>query len=152
LRDADFWILIGALVVHFHMKKQGRLCSRCVHKAFWGCSLVTLLLGWWSIPSLILTPVVLVLNLVSYVVTFRLPPYPVDPPAVPLGVAAVEKLRLCRDEIFQRLLKGEALAQVAEDIAGRVGVSPEQVKAFYNGTWEAVGNEPSYKEADEPSS
>jgi hypothetical protein len=134
LREAEFVLYIGALITHFHIRKGGRLCTACIHKTFWACTLTTLLLGWWSLPSLFFTPIMLVFNLVSYLGTFLMRPYPVEPFVLPPPWEVVQKLRPYRDEIFERLLKGEAMAQVAAEIAARVGASPEQVRAFYNST------------------
>jgi hypothetical protein len=136
LREAEFGLYIGVLIGHVQWKKQGRLCSACIHETFLVYTLVTLLLGWWSVISLFLTPIMVFLNVVSYCGTFLMRPYPVDPPIVFAPPEAVlEKLRPCRDEMFQRLLKGESLQEVSEDIARRVGASPEQVIRIYNSTW-----------------
>ena len=50
--------------------------------------------------------------------------------------AILVKLRPCRDEMFQRLFKGESLQQVSEDIAQRVGTTAATVQAFYNDAWQ----------------
>jgi hypothetical protein len=79
LRPADFGINIGLLLVNLNWAKRGRPCSGCVHQTFWGYTLVTLVFGWWELSSLVLTPVIVVLNTVSYCGTFFLRPYPTDP-------------------------------------------------------------------------
>jgi hypothetical protein len=91
-------------------------------------------LGWWGVISFFVAPVNLVINIFTYATVFLMKPYPIDPPPEALPAAIVDKLAPYRGEIFQRLLKGEGMEQVTEDIGARVGVSAEDVKAYFNQT------------------
>ncbi len=128
-------MVIGALVVRFQHVKQGRMCSRCTSNTFWGYTLTTLFLGWWSITSFFATPLVLVMNVITYCCTFLSSPYPEDPVPLILSSTLVTTLESYRNEIFQRVFKGENLQQVAEDIGARVGASSADVMAVYNNTF-----------------
>jgi hypothetical protein len=59
---------IGLLVVRLTQTIEGEVCHACVHRYYWQYTLVTLLLGWWGIISLFLTPFILVFNTIVYVV------------------------------------------------------------------------------------
>src|SRR5262245_48753641 len=135
LREAEFGLTIGLLIGSYQKTKKGRLCSDCIHETFWLYTLWTLLLGWWDLDAFFLTPVWVVLNVVSYCGTFLMRPYPIDPISAPLPETVFQRLRPCHDEMFHRLLKGESMQEVSEDIARRVGASLEQVRGFYNRAW-----------------
>jgi hypothetical protein len=103
----------------------------------------------------LVAPVTVILNVVRYCRVWRTPPSPVDPDGWPPSEAVLERLHQLtlpsnlragqptpaeavaqrlgpfRDEMSQRLLEGESLQQISEDIAERSGVSPEQVKVYY---------------------
>jgi len=132
LRDAEFFMNIGAIIMRFHWSKKGRMCSPCIHSTFWMYTLGTMLLGWWGIISFLVTPFLLIMNIFTYSIVFFAKPYPVDPPRPFLSKVNDEELERYRDEIFQRILKGESMQQVAEDIGARLGISPEEAKTFYN--------------------
>jgi hypothetical protein len=49
------------------------MCKKCIRQYFWEHTLATLTLGWWSVPSLFLTPCIVIHNIVRYnVAQFRL--------------------------------------------------------------------------------
>jgi len=125
-------MLIGAVVVWFVRTKKGRMCPHCISSTFWTYTLATLALGWWGIVSFFLTPFIVVMNVISYRCASLSPAYPEDPVPTVLSSAQVRNLEPYRDEIFQRLLKGELMEQVAADIGNRVGATPAEVRAFYN--------------------
>src|SRR5215467_14495871 len=100
LREAEFGLTIGLVIGSYQTTKKGRLCSACIHETFWVYTLLTLLLGWWDLTAFFLTPVWVVLNVVSYCGTFLMRPYPVDPPIVLAPPDDVlERLRPCREEM-----------------------------------------------------
>jgi hypothetical protein len=132
VRDVEFGMEIGLLVVRIYQTREGRMCPECISSTFWTCTLTTLVLGWWGIVSFFVTPFVLVMNVLSYRAVFLSPPYPATEVPLVLDPALVRKLEPYRDEMFQRLFKGESMAQVSEDIAKRVGATAEEVQAFYN--------------------
>jgi len=58
---------IGMLVARQTKSLKGNLCKTCVKKNFWDFTGKNLLFGPWGMISLIVTPVYLVTNTVSYV-------------------------------------------------------------------------------------
>ncbi len=131
VRDVEFGMEIGLLLVRFYQARKGRMCPDCIRGNFWTCTLTTLFLGWWSIPSFFFTPFILAMNILHYRAVFLSPSYPADEAPLVLDPALVQKLEPYRDEIFQRLFKGESMNQVSEDIASRVGATAGEVRAFY---------------------
>jgi hypothetical protein len=64
---------IGAFVVMFHVTYDAFLCKRCISTIFWRYTPVTLLLGWWGILSVIITPLVVLNNLFTYIRSLFMP-------------------------------------------------------------------------------
>jgi len=58
---------IGMLVVRQTQKIQGNMCKTCVGKKFWDFTLKNIVFGPWGVISLVVTPIYLVTNTVSYV-------------------------------------------------------------------------------------
>jgi hypothetical protein len=65
---------IGMLVVRRSESIKGTLCKRCINQFFWSYTAVTLIAGWWGVVSFFVTPVFIVLNIVTVLGTIRLPP------------------------------------------------------------------------------
>ena len=65
---------VGALVLMFHKSMRGSLCKRCIGRSFGEYTLTTLLLGWWGMFSLFITPIVLINNLMVFVRSRFMPP------------------------------------------------------------------------------
>ena len=57
---------IGMLVLRQTRRLQARMCKTCLDKQFWNYQGMNLLLGPWGVISLIMTPIYLVTNTVSY--------------------------------------------------------------------------------------
>lgn len=57
---------IGMLVLRQVRSIQGNMCKTCVGKKFWEFQGLNLLLGPWGFISLIMTPIFLITNTVSY--------------------------------------------------------------------------------------
>jgi len=57
---------IGALVVRFHKSVKGNLCPACAKKHFQELTLITLVGGWWGVISFLMTPFILVNNVLQY--------------------------------------------------------------------------------------
>ena len=75
-KRVEFYRLIGAVVV-FHFKAVGgHFCKSCVHRYFWDYTLVTLCLGWWGCLSFLMTPFILLHNIVRYAFCLGMPPVP----------------------------------------------------------------------------
>jgi hypothetical protein len=58
---------IGMLVVRQTRSIQGNLCKTCIGKTFWNFTIKNILLGPWGVISLIVTPIYLVTNTISYI-------------------------------------------------------------------------------------
>jgi hypothetical protein len=62
---------IGMLVLRQTRRLEANLCKTCAGKEFWNFQGMNLLLGPWGVISLIITPIYLVTNTVSYVAAQR---------------------------------------------------------------------------------
>jgi hypothetical protein len=66
VHHVSFHQQIGAVILRFSRNVEGELCQDCVNHYFWSMTGVTLLLGWWGVISLFITPFVLLGNLFNY--------------------------------------------------------------------------------------
>jgi hypothetical protein len=65
------------MIIVFQIKSVGgQLCKSCVHKYFWEYTLFTLCFGWWGVISFLLTPFIVLHNVIRYVFCLRMPPVP----------------------------------------------------------------------------
>jgi hypothetical protein len=62
---------IGMLVLRQTRRLQASLCKTCVGQQYWDFQLKNLLLGPWGMISLVITPIYLVTNTVSYATARR---------------------------------------------------------------------------------
>lgn len=62
---------IGMLVARRTIRLQGNLCKTCVGKRYWEFMGKNLILGPWGMISLVVTPIYLITNTVSYVSASR---------------------------------------------------------------------------------
>lgn len=58
---------IGMLVARQTRSIQGNMCKTCVGKKFWDFTVKNIVFGPWGVISLIVTPIYLVTNTVSYI-------------------------------------------------------------------------------------
>lgn len=72
-KKVELYQNIGALVVRFHKSTKGNLCKSCISQTFWSYSATTFVLGWWGLISLVVTPFMLVNNVVYYIGSLSLP-------------------------------------------------------------------------------
>jgi hypothetical protein len=56
------------------------MCKSCIHQHFWDYTLFTVCLGWWSIISFLLTPFIVLHNIIRYLFCLPMPPVPRTPP------------------------------------------------------------------------
>lgn len=73
----QFYENVGAIVVRFHRSISGDLCKPCATRYFWNFTGKTVLLGWWGVISFILTPLILLNNVIQF-----LRAIPMDTPAL----------------------------------------------------------------------
>jgi hypothetical protein len=128
---------IGALFVRFPKSIEGSLCKSCIHKHFLGMTLTTLFLGWWGTISLIITPFLLLNNIIRYVFCLGMPPVAAGAVPPELTEDAVEKIKPFASDLFTRLNDDEKLETVAPLIAERAGVTPGQVVLFIHAVAES---------------
>ena len=57
---------IGALIARFEKRIEGRMCGACLGKSFWSYTLTTVAVGWLGMISLIVAPIYVIANIVSY--------------------------------------------------------------------------------------
>jgi hypothetical protein len=69
-----FYRNIGIVVVHFRQTATMQLCRRCLHKEYWKRFAILVTVGWTSYYSLVIGPVLLVVNTVNYVRAIASPP------------------------------------------------------------------------------
>jgi len=62
---------IGMLVMRRTIRLEGNLCKSCIGKKYWEFMGKNLILGPWGMISLIVTPIYLITNTVSYVSASR---------------------------------------------------------------------------------
>jgi hypothetical protein len=58
---------VGMILLRQTYKVNANMCKTCLHKNFWSFQGKNLLLGPWGTISLIVTPIYLITNTVSYV-------------------------------------------------------------------------------------
>ncbi len=61
---------VGAFIVRYHKQIKGELCFECSKFVFWRFTLKTLLLGWWGVISFIITPFILLNNVIRYSINY----------------------------------------------------------------------------------
>jgi hypothetical protein len=115
-RQIAFHQHIGAIVLMFHCREEGRFCKSCIRSSFIAKTATTLLLGWWGFISFFVTPFVLLHNLGRYIVCARMAP----PPQVEHRVA-----RLAR-----RL---ESTARPAQLVGQNCGICGERISCDLDG-------------------
>jgi hypothetical protein len=65
----EFYENVGLLVMRQHRSVKGNLCKACIDFYFWNLTGKTMLLGWWGMISLIVTPFILLNNLFRFLFT-----------------------------------------------------------------------------------
>ncbi len=69
----EFYENVGLLVMRFRRSIKGNLCKHCIDRCFWDFTGKTFLLGWWGSISFILTPFILLNNLLRFITTLGMP-------------------------------------------------------------------------------
>lgn len=62
-RNAEYVGLISLLVWSWRWRVSGIFCERCAQRAAWKTSAVSMVLGWWSLPGVVLTLPAVVRNM-----------------------------------------------------------------------------------------
>jgi hypothetical protein len=81
----EFYENVGLLVMRQHRSVKGNLCKACIDLYFWNLTGKTMLLGWWGVISFIVTPFILLNNLLRFIFTLGLqePPLQIAPSPSP---------------------------------------------------------------------
>lgn len=72
-KNVKFYQNIGMLVTRQWTKVEGDLCRPCIRRYFRAYTITTLMIGWWGVVSLIVTPFILLNNIVGYLGAIGLP-------------------------------------------------------------------------------
>jgi hypothetical protein len=65
---------IGVIAAHWRSSQSMQVCKKCVHKEYWKRFAVLVTVGWTSYYSIVIGPVLLVMNTVTYVKTLTSKP------------------------------------------------------------------------------
>ena len=68
-RRVEFYENVGALVMRFHRSIRASLCKYCIDTCFWNFTGKSMLLGWWGVISFIITPFIILNNVLRYAAT-----------------------------------------------------------------------------------
>lgn len=79
---------IGMLVVRRYQLVEGNLCKPCITSYFWRFTLVTSVLGWWGMISLVATPLFIANNLFQFIKSRGLSPAAIGSGALPTYVSS----------------------------------------------------------------
>ena len=65
----EFYQNIGMLVLRTSKNVKGELCKPCINRYFWEFTLITAVVGWWGMISMVLTPIFLANNIFRFCTT-----------------------------------------------------------------------------------
>jgi hypothetical protein len=84
----EFYENVGMIIMRQHRSVKGNLCKSCIDYYFWNLTGKTMLLGWWGIISLIVTPFILLNNFSRFIFTvgMKKPPLSITPNPSPFWV------------------------------------------------------------------
>jgi hypothetical protein len=71
-RYVEFYENVGLLVIRKQRSAKGNLCKPCIDFYFWKLTGRTMLLGWWGVISFIVTPFILLNNLLRFMFTLSM--------------------------------------------------------------------------------
>ena len=146
-----FRVNIGLVIVRTTQTCSGDFCKTCIHKEFWQATGTTLLLGWWGVISMIVTPYFLLSNIVQYATCLKMEP--VSPllklPISDLNEDTINRLEPHAEDMMGRLNSGADLIAVIRSITERTGVSTVQVALFIRAADMVDPNVPKMKFVEE---
>jgi hypothetical protein len=70
---------IGLIAAHQRSIFEGQICKGCVHREYWKKFAILVTVGWTSYYSIVIGPVLLILNTVNYVKTVSSKPVGLPP-------------------------------------------------------------------------
>lgn len=84
----EFYENVGMVFMRQHRAVKGKLCKPCIDYYFWNLTGKTMLIGWWSMSSIIITPFILLNNIFRFIFTtgMKKPPVQIAPSPSPFWV------------------------------------------------------------------
>jgi hypothetical protein len=130
VKYVEFRQIIGAVFVQFIKQIKGNLCKPCIHSHFWTTTLTNLTLGWWGLISLFLAPVFSIMNIVEYLSAMGLKAVPADARVPEIDEEVMRRVDPYVEQFLaRRVMQGE-FADLAREVAAKVGVTPGQVVVY----------------------
>ena len=129
-KNVVFYQNIGALIVRFEKKIKGNLCKSCIKKYFWQFTFLTFILGWWGARSFVLTLYYIPNNIIRYIGSLNLKAGSKDARIIELTDAMINTLVPFQKNAWERVLNGESVKSISEDIAKKAKVRPGHVVLF----------------------
>ncbi len=74
----EFYENVGMIFMRQHRSVKGNFCKSCIDYYFWNLTGKTMLLGWWGLISFIISPFILLNNLIRFVFTLGMNKSPVS--------------------------------------------------------------------------
>lgn len=59
---------IGMIFARSYQKIEGNFCGECVESHFWSFTMKTAIFGWWGVISMIVSPFIIILNIINYLI------------------------------------------------------------------------------------
>ena len=72
-RQTKFYQNIGMLVARRMATLDAAMCKPCVHRSYWKMTGITLAVGWLGTISVILAPILVIMNTVTYLSRMGMP-------------------------------------------------------------------------------
>lgn len=129
-REVTLHCNIGALVVRFPSYIRGRLCKWCIRDHFWRYTGTTAIAGWWGVVSCVVTPVIIVNNVIQYVRTFGMEAATEDATAPQLTQEAIDRIRPHADQALAGWNSGDDILALIRNVADTASATPGQVLLF----------------------
>ncbi len=121
---------VGLFIVRFRNHFAGHLCKKCNRRVYWRMTMVNVLLGWWGIVSLLMTPGILIDNLIWRLRTRSIPSSPPGSGPPELTDAAIASLNVHAVLINTRLDYGIEVSEIAWEVAPLAQVTPGQALLY----------------------
>jgi hypothetical protein len=88
IKYVEFYENVGMVFMRKHRAVKGNLCKHCIDYYFWNLTGKTMLLGWWGVISFIVTPFILLNNLLRFIFAsgMKKPPLQIAPSPSPFWV------------------------------------------------------------------
>lgn len=72
VKYVEFHENVGMIIMRQHRVIKGKLCKSCINYYFWSLTGKTMLLGWWGAISLVITPFILMNNIIRFIYSLRM--------------------------------------------------------------------------------